>query len=365
MCKPLLATINEHEEIHAQTPHTCLSISQALSPLKPNLNVNAQIFVPSTIKPSTTKPQKNLNIYIKKEKFVPEYKPRAHLNIYIGKHITRNVLQSIQEFFHNDTSKLYYYLDGTTAIQIITQQMYIFQKSNNEKLTIINLDLHKKISNELLYAVVVPNDKDKIQRCNNASDKWLWKLDACLTADEIRDKYQIECINLPESSRIGCNGLYKQIEELENKFNINQDILLNMKWNRMKNIQQIGASQKFKKNHHKKRIAHLKPWYWKKCVNKSWNKFDVLPMVVYGNEYGVDKYWIELIKFIYIESMRTYIGVSFRYNSNKNGNMFWSVQAIYLDKGDMYNKYRLCGFEESNDYILRLNTSITGIKWLN
>ncbi len=33
--------------------------------------------------------------------------------------------------------------------------------------------------------------------------------------------------------------------------------------------------------------------------------------------------------------MKSYIGISFKYSNN-----LWNVQAIYLDKGDMYNKHR-------------------------
>ncbi len=141
----------DNEEIEAQTPR---------HPISKTVKPDAPIFIPST-----KKLHQHKSIYVKKHKFIPKYKPRAHLNIYIGKPITKQLLNIINENF-NDSSKLYYYLDGTTTLQIIQQQMYIFQKSKDKTLTIMNLDLHKKSTNETLYGVVIPNVAEKIKKCN-------------------------------------------------------------------------------------------------------------------------------------------------------------------------------------------------------
>ncbi len=122
------------------------------------------------------------------------------------------------------------------------------------------------------------------------SDKWLWKLVECLTANEIKSKYQIN--EFPKSTRLGSNGLYSQIKQQRNKFNISDNILLNMNWRNIKNIQQIGASAKFKKNSHKNRICRLNRFYWNKCIRNSWYNSSAVPIVVYNSSENNNEYWV-------------------------------------------------------------------------
>ncbi len=160
-------------------------------------------------------------------KFIPKHKPRAKYNIYIGKSETRNILSDISEHFPT-ASTLYYYLDVLSAFQMNDNQMNIFQIINQPKITFINLDLHRKHTNELLYASIIPNDKHRIAQANKNNNKlentkWLWKLNEFLTATEIFEKY-----NINKQEYINSNILYnidwshsniRQIGQLKNQQN--------------------------------------------------------------------------------------------------------------------------------------------------
>eukprot|EP00481_Brizalina_sp_1-RS-2013_P003140 TRINITY_DN849_c0_g1_i2.p1 TRINITY_DN849_c0_g1~~TRINITY_DN849_c0_g1_i2.p1 ORF type:complete len:143 (+),score=17.41 TRINITY_DN849_c0_g1_i2:238-666(+) len=137
--------------------------------------------------------------------------------------------------------------------------------------------------------------------------------------------------------------------------NINVNVLNGVNWHG--NINKFAPAIRSKKA--QVNTIRFNDSKWRKTHTESWNDCSAMPIIVYENNNGIGfKYWIEWVKFIYIECMRSYIGVSFKYNAN-----VWNLQGIYLDKGDMYNKYRLCGLEQS-DYIFDFSTSITQIQWL-
>ncbi len=112
--------------------------------------------------------------------------------------MTKKLLRYIYESFPN-ANALYYYLDINTALQINDKQIYVFKSNNNnsnQKIGIINFDLHLKGNNELLYFIISPSDSNRVE-----SNKWLWKLDKYLTQKELITQYNINV-----------NGINNQLE---------------------------------------------------------------------------------------------------------------------------------------------------------
>ena len=104
----------------------------------------------------------------------------------------------------------------------------------------------KEGTNELLYAMVTPNDSNKIE---TNTGKWLWKLEEFLTENDF-NKYEILHADLPKSSRLMINGIYQKFAEQHCEINkINNDIvnlLKDYEWE-SNEIKIIGSSQKLKK----------------------------------------------------------------------------------------------------------------------
>eukprot|EP01083_Nonionella_stella_P140138 429080_1 len=210
---PQLCDIAENESFKTISPTASIDdiLKATFKEIKPDIKLNpaAIEFIPKcpdAIESSNKSDTHSLHSQKKNkiiQPFIPKHKPRAKYNIYIAKSETRNTLSTLSEHFPT-TSTLYYYLDVVTAFQMNDKQMYIFQTIKQPNISFINLNLHKKDTNELLYATVIPNDKYRIMQANKNNDmpntKWLWQLDEFLTAKEIFYKYDIEPNDLPKSS---------------------------------------------------------------------------------------------------------------------------------------------------------------------
>jgi len=380
--KPRLEAIEEERPLTPSLSSNSPIPSPSVSPSPPSydrLNAFAPEFVPNDDSSPSSSPQpisesiESPSIespavsYTKLHPFVPKHAARAKLNIYIPKHMTKGLLAMISESFPN-TNTLYYYLDISTALQINDKQMEVMLTKSGDKIVIVHFDLHKKETNEILYAVVTPNDQHKIEA---NTQKWLWKLDGFYTQNEICDKYDILPSDFPKSSRLMKNGIYQKFAEQYNEINyIPHDIvnlLKDYKWE-SNEIKIIGSSQKSKKG---KKAPELKLNFtrdeWINQVLSSWNNnYPLIPIVVYENR-DINKHWIEWVKLIYIQQSQSFIGITFKYNDNNK----WQIESICLDKGDIHNKHRLIGLQniESrhninyDQYFDNFNTKITEIQW--
>eukprot|EP01084_Bolivina_argentea_P233756 393633_1 len=365
---PKLCDIAENESFKTISPTASIDdiLKATFKAIKPDIKLNPDAieFIPKSPESSNKSDTHSFHSQPKYEiiePFTPKHKPRAKYNIYIAKSETRNTLSTLSEHFPT-TSTLYYYLDVLTAFQMNDKQMYIFQTIKQPTISFLNLNLHKKDTNELLYATVIPNDKYRIMQANKNNDtgmqntKWLWQLDEFLTAKEIFYKYDIEPNDLPKSSH-----KINKFESYLNKNNqeyINSDILYNIDW-RNTHIRQIGPvkkSSKIKRN----KINIFSSKFIREC-KQSWNDFVAIPIIVYENKDDTGfNYRIEWVKIVKING--SYIGISFhKYDNGK-----WKLQCVYLDKIDIANKHRLFGINPSmyTTVFDQFETSILEIKWL-
>eukprot|EP01084_Bolivina_argentea_P131253 231691_1 len=377
---PQLCDIAEGETLQTQPPTQ--SIITSLKPILHNkkdikLNPTAKIFIPSfnTNQTTTTiKSKQPHTTYKKVELFIPKHKPRAKLNIYIGKSQTKQILSYLHESFPS-SSAMYFYLDVSTAFQMHDKQMYIYQTIKEPMISFINFDLHKKISNESLYGVVIPNDKNRIKKCNKHNEnnvkytKYLWKLDTCLTAHEIYEIYGIKQSDLPQSSR-EMHGLQQYISDEKQQY-INCSVIDDIIWSDKNNIPQIRKVVK-KSSKTKKLKVELKSKNWIKKCKDSWNDFPAIPILIYNdnNDFNGCNYWIEWVKLIKLKhnTKESYIGISFKKIEKNSGKILWNLQSIYFDKSEIFNRYCVFGSRTFSSkykkYFQQFNVAITDIQWL-
>ena len=291
---------------------------------------------------------------ISKRRFEPMHPSRAHLNIFTSKELTKALLSMIVEQF-DDNLMLYYYTDISTALQMNDAQMNVFVIENldncsTEQVCIINYDLHCKQTNECLYGVVIPNDSYSKERKSDTDGKWLWKLDCFMLAKDIELFYGITADELPRSSR---NRESFKVLLREQPVIITEQLIGNTDWFSVQQIKSLKRGQKVPRV-----SVSVSSDLWKKECRKSFQNMDtpLIPVVV--NKNGI--HWVEWIKIVHIESQDICIGISCKYEENK-----WSVTAICLDKGDIYNKHRLIGYKDEK-YLMQLRpftTSISEIKF--
>mmetsp|Transcript_30074 Transcript_30074/g.48062 ORF Transcript_30074/g.48062 Transcript_30074/m.48062 type:complete len:1141 (+) Transcript_30074:31-3453(+) len=282
--------------------------------------------------------------------FAPKYPPRAHLNIFTAKDLTKGLIDIVAEKFENHNI-LYYYTDITTAMQMNDRQMKeftILYNGQERKLSLINYDLHFKSNGQPIYGVIVPNDSYKIQQ-----DKWLWKVAEIMTADQIVAKYKIDYVELPQSSR----KMQTFLNQLKQKLVIEESLVDRTDWF---NVQQIKSLKRHVKAP-KVTITLSKEMWIAECRKSFQNdQLPLIPVVVNKN----NSHWIEWVKIVNIESQNVYIGISCKFDESSG---LWSVQSVCLDRGDIYNKYRLVGmFAERDRYLDQLRhfkTSITEIRF--
>ncbi|MCP3659888.1 MAG: hypothetical protein GY830_06055 [Bacteroidetes bacterium] len=278
-------------------------------------------------KPHNYQVKKDIN----RPKFKPKYSTRAHLNIFISKELTQTLLDKIKEKF-KDKFLLYYYLDISTGMQMDDDQMEEFKilvdYNKENKLSIINYDLHCKQTNQSIYGIIIPTTKDKV----NQNKKYPWTLDSFMTAKEILDKYKIK--KLPKSSRE-----MKQFKnQLNQKLIISKNMIDYASWS---NIPQIYLEDKDINI-----TIEISEKLWIKECYKSFadTSKKLIPIVIKTK----NKHWIEWIKIINIKPKKVVgikcseegIGVSCRYNKEEK---LWKVTSLYLNYHDIINKNILVG----------------------
>ena len=117
--------------------------------------------------------------------------------MYISAGSTEALRKYIDEYFA-DSSKLYYFLNFTVAMQIIDKQTVYIKLSDGRNICLVNIGLHK--GGNALYAVIVPNTK--------LMTKQRWKMndfksinEAFMTAAQLKSEYGIYSTDLPKASK--------------------------------------------------------------------------------------------------------------------------------------------------------------------
>merc|ERR1712157_489284 len=151
-------------------------------------------------------------------------------------------------------------------------------------------------------------------------------------------------MELPLSSR----KMTKFGKQLKRQLVIHEKLIDDTDWFCVQQIKSLKRNIKLPKV-----TVTLSKGMWITEIKKSFQNVDLplIPVVVNKNSV----HWIEWVKIIHIESQNLYIGISCRYHASK-----WSVTAICLDKGDIYNKHRLVGCK-SDKYLAQLRPFKTSI----
>lgn len=256
----------------------------------------------------------------------------------------------------DDEQALYYYTDISTALQMNDGQMKVFAiqiRGRVEKVSFIHYDLHCKNTKKVLYGVVgrnAPNPSIKHR------DKWMWKIDGFMTADQIARRFGVGAHELPLSSR-ECATFQEQL--FGPKSPITGLLIEETPWMKVQQIKSLKRGRNAKTTKIKIRITERE---WKAAVKQSLSDelMPMVPVVVNRN----NAHWIEWIKMVRVESFGVFVGISCR----DLGAGDWSVQSIDLDSGRIYNKYRLVGLEnEETDRRLRAmktSSNITEIQFI-
>merc|ERR1719244_2437601 len=264
--------------------------------------------------------------------FRPRYPSRAHLNVFSAKDTTRRLLSMISEQFENENG-LYYYSDISTALQMNDGKMRVFAMSRGggsgvERVTFIHYDLHCKSTKEVLFAVVVPN---ALSPKSKDRDKWRWRVDGFLTAEQIARRYGLPQHELPRSSR---ESERFKAELFGAKRPITEQLVEDTQWDSVQQIKSLRRGQSGKSKRKRIEIAERE---WKEAVLRSLGDEELPTVPVVVNRNGA--HWIEWVKMVRLEAAGVFVGISCR----DQGGGRWTVQSIDLDSGRIYNKYRLVG----------------------
>lgn len=269
------------------------------------------------------------------EVFRPLYPPRAHLNVFTAKEQTQSLLAMIAEPFE-DEQALYYYSDISTALQMNDGEMKVFTVSGGgggggvERVSFLHYDLHCRTMKEVLFAVVVPNDAAPKPKSKHR-DKWRWRIEAFLTAEQIALRYGVRRDELPRSSR---NSARFKDQLFCAKQPITERVIEGTAWH---SVQQIKSLKRGRSAKAKKMSIRLTEREWIEAVKRSLSDSSLPMAPVVVNRNGA--HWIEWVKMVRLDAFGVFVGIS----CLDQGGGRWTVQSMDLDSGRIYNKYRLIG----------------------
>eukprot|EP00487_Bulimina_marginata_P011886 TRINITY_DN7805_c0_g1_i1.p1 TRINITY_DN7805_c0_g1~~TRINITY_DN7805_c0_g1_i1.p1 ORF type:complete len:253 (-),score=29.22 TRINITY_DN7805_c0_g1_i1:47-805(-) len=239
------------------------------------------------------------------------------------------------------------------------------EMGDSKTVVFVNYDFHQKHTKLRLFGVVTPNKSHNIKH-----NKWLWKLEGFMTANQIFAEYGIAYNELPQSSRRLPSYQNQVSDQYDLAQNMNVDVIKFTDWNSIQQIKSLRRDRDGRKNRKYRHSPYrlVKPQWIKKCV-KWWNKLEAIPIVVNENKNGLNCHWIEWVKLIPLYEEyddESFVGVSCRYLMQTNE---WRITSICLDKGDVENKHRLLGLsreftENYNQRLYNFNTTFTEIQWI-
>ncbi|MCP3659202.1 MAG: hypothetical protein GY830_02355 [Bacteroidetes bacterium] len=253
----------------------------------------------------------------------------AKRNIYIDKQSTLNWINEITDNI-NDETNFYYWLDYTTAMQMVQKfsKQYINKKNGKFMLAIINYEL-KNENDKNLYGIIKEQE----------NNKYPYKLEKLMTASEIKRDYGILYKDLPKKSRK--NKEFK--DKLLLKRKISKGDINKINWANLK----LFKSEKNQNSVQNKSVT-ITQKVMKEYVNIALEKlnkqnrgnYNLIPIVFidkYNSYYGIE--WILIVNIIH---RNCDVGISFKYDEKADT---FIATAIYLDKEGIKSKHKLIGLK--------------------
>jgi len=265
----------------------------------------------------------------------------AKRNIYIDKQFTKSWINYVFPRF-NDEPTMYYWLDYTTAIQMIQNEakQYVDKTNNAFIVAIINCELKDNYNNNLYGIICADNNKNK------DNDQYPYKLTAFMTKEQVHNEFGINNYDLPKKSRKNQQFLSKLLLKRKiSKQDLNQIRWANLKLfkpqssindNSIQNKPSVTITKAVMKEYINIDLERLND------KNHNENGNNLIPILVVDKDNNY--YGIEWVLMVYIVHLRCNVGVSFKFNETKN---LFIATAIYLDKIEIESKHRLIGLKHN------------------
>jgi len=282
----------------------------------------------------------------KPSQFNPKFNNHAKGNFYISKEmIAKLINDSDEEFITNDDGvpdeKLAFgHYKESVAMQINDGQVKVIETKQG-LMIIINIDLHYKKSNDIMYLIAMENDQE-------FRHKVRWCIVNFMTEKEIKSNYGLDRNQLPKSSRkmAWYQNAIKRVPKGFCHGEISK-LIHNTRFKSLpsKTSKRRTGNEKMNDNNTKSRISayNLKYWVKQSLYN---DNLPIHPVVVIKGK----NQWIEWKRYVQLfddNEYEQYVGISMRYHqSNKQ----WGIECMDYDAGRVFYQHRLASLPKHDEY---------------